>query len=384
VVLAGVTVPLGVAVTSGLGPDAGPADPSRIATSRSPEPTPAPAPTAAPPPAPAPVDPGPDGTFPLTLEGVARGAAPQVGYVLNEERMLVSPEGRADLPVAYPQIVRYRDGWLALRAAREGGFENVVLDADMNVLDVTPGGDGLLPNRDHTRVLHSQRDVDVPGRTVVVDAPRESGSEPDAVSWEAPRDSTVRPVGYLGEQTVVYQAGYDEDAVVEMGIYDDGPVTVPLEGFVRAVSTSEAAGLVAGQLSWSPAAGSCYGVMDPARSTTAMVWQTCDYSLHAFSPDGRYVIAGPPDHDMWGPSGLTVLEVGSWEPAVEFTPERDVVGQVAQAVWEDKDTVLALLVENDDMGIVRAELSGGLELTTDVYPSTDMTLRLWFADPPRS
>jgi hypothetical protein len=86
---------------------------------------------------------------------------------------------------------------------------------------------------------------------------------------------------------------------------------------------------------------------------------------------------------MWGPSQLTVLDTETWKPVVEFSPERDVVGQVAQATWEDEDTVVAVVVENDDFGIVRAELDGRLELTTGTYQSTDMASQLWFAEKPR-
>ncbi len=376
-VVASVALPTGVAVVSAIdGPDGG-KEPT-VATgpktdAPSADTTPAPAPT-----------PRPDGSFPLTLRDIPRGEDPQVDYVLNSERMLVTPEGRYDLPEAYTQIVPYRDGWLALGESRNG-FVNLVLDSEMNVLDRTLGGEGLALNADGSRVLMVQRDFNVPGRTVVEDRPAESDYEREAITYDAPSGRAIAPVGYLDEQRAVYQTLDGENLVIEMVVNDDDPHAVPLEGFGKVTSVSEATGLVAGSVegTYDVMKGSCYGVMDPAASTTEMVFETCDYSLYEFSPDGRYVIAGPTYFDMWGPSELTVLDTETWKPVVEFSPEKDVIGQVAQATWEDEDTVAAIVVENDDFGIVRAELDGRLELTTGTYKSSDMSSQLWFAEKPR-
>ncbi len=367
-VVAGIALPTGVAVTSAInGPD-GPVKTPHVATTPSEKPAP---------------KPRPDGTFPLTLEGLARGGNPEVSYVLNDERTLVTPDAQVGLPEAYSQIVPFKGGWMALGTSGEGGRENVLLDADMNVVETTPGGEGLTLNADGTRLLYVQRDYNIPGRTVVVETPATSDYEREQITWDAPRDRSIVPVGYLDEERVVFQAIDGENPVIEMGVNDRDPRTVPLEGFDKVTSVSEASGLVAGTLSGSydPANGSCSGVMDPAASK--MVWETCDYSLYEFSPDGRYVIAGPTYVDMWGPSQLTVLDTSTWKPVVEFTPEKNVVGQVSQATWEDEDTIDAVVVENDEFGIVRAELDGRLELTTDTYKSTDMSLPLWLAGRPR-
>lgn len=374
--VAAVALPTGVAVTTALdgngsgngpgyaaSPSADPTTgPSADATGRAPTPN-------------------PDGTFPLTITGLPRGGDPEVSYVVGGERLLVTPSGETDLPVSYSQITPYRDGWLALRGG-EDGWENVVLDQDLGVQRTTPGGPTLVPSPDGRRILYSQRDFNVPGRTVVIDEPSETDYEREAMTWDAPRASTVVPVGYLDEDTVVFQTEGGEQPLVAMGTGEDG-ATVPLEGFVKVTSVSQANGLVAGQVSYDPVDGSCYGVMDPAVSTTRMLWTTCDFALFEFSPDGRHVIAGPADFDMWGPSGLTVLDVATWAPVVEFEPARGVVGQVAQATWEDDDSVVAVVVENDEFAVVRAELSGALEAVSDSYRSTDLTLPLWFAERPR-
>lgn len=376
-VVASVALPTGVAVVSAIdGPDGG-KEPT-VATGPK---TDAPSADATRGPAPTP---RPDGSFPLTLRDIPRGQDPKVSYVLDNERMLVTPEGRYDLPEAYTQIVPYMDGWMALGESRNG-LVNLVLDSEMDVLDRTLGGEALALNADGSRLLLVQRDFNVPGRTVVEDRPTEPDYEREAITYDVPSGRAIAPVGYLDEQRAVYQTLDGEDLVIEMVVNDDDPHAVPLEGFGKVTSVSEATGLVAGSVegTYDVMNGSCYGVMDPAASTTKMVFQTCDYSLYEFSPDGRYVIAGPTYFDMWGPSQLTVLDTETWKPVVEFSPQRDVIGQVAQATWEDEDTVVAVVVENDDMGIVRAELDGRLELTTGTFQSSDMTLQLWFAEQPR-
>lgn len=370
-VVASISLPTGVAITSALNGPEGTPDDQIVATSPSGNATPKPAPK-----------PRPDGTFPVTLKGLPRGEDPTVSYVLPHERMLVTADGRFDLPSAYRQIVPFMDGWMALAASDQGGTDNVRLDADLEVLETTPAGAGLVLNADGTRLLYVQRDFNVPGRTVVLDTPATPDYEREQVTWDVPRNRDIVPVGYLDEERVVFQAVDGEDPVIEMGVNGNDPHTVPLEGFQKVTSVSEATGLVAGQISYDPMDGACSGVMDPAVSTSTMVWETCDYTLGEFSPDGRYLIAGPTYVDMWGPSQLTVLDTETWEPVVEFDPDNDTVRQFSQTTWEDEDTVLGILVEGNDMGMVRAELNGRLESVTGTYEATDMGLQMWFAGRP--
>lgn len=366
-VVAGVALPVGLVVSPDGPPMDGPVDgpmeqPSVTAPS-------GPAPT-----------PRPDGTFPLTLDGVPRGEAPEVSYVVAGDRRLVTPTGSVELPEGYSQVIGYRDGWLAVDGG-QNGYETVVLDSDLDVVRRSPGGAGIVTDADGSRVLHVRRDVRG-GGSVVVDEPTTAGDDRAAVSWDAPGGAVFVPVGYLDEETVVFQSSGEPDTTVAMGRAEDAPATVPLRGFLQVTAASEANGLVAGRTSWSPR-GSCWGVMEPDESTSTMVWETCQHSLFGFSPDGRYVLAGPPDYDVWGPGGLSVLEVGSWEPVVRLRPEKGAPVQVSQATWEDADTVVAVMVEGAEFGIVRVELSGRLELTGDTHRSTNMSLPLWLAEVPR-
>ena len=365
-VVASITVPAGLGVITAQDPVDGPAE----------QPTVAGSPDANAPSTPAPT-PRTDGSYVLTTKGLHRGPAPQVSYVLQDGRRLVNPEGSIELPAAYAQIAPVRNGWLAIHGG-ENGYEIVTLNADMEVEETAPGGPSFMLNEDGTRILYSEREYDVPGGTIVVDAPTESDDQREEVTWSAPRNSNVVPVGYLGEDAVVYQTEGEQPQVFLAG--EGEPVE--LSRFLHAEDASEANGLVAGMTS-SSSNGGCYGVMDPAVSTTQLVWRTCDYSLGEFSPDGRFVIAGAAYFDAWGSPSIVVLDARTGDPVVKFAPGKDVAMGVAQATWEDQDTLLASVVEGDELTMVRAELSGELEAATDAHDTQNMSLPLWFADRPR-
>ncbi len=368
--VATVALPTGLAVVSGVDDGKGPG----YVAGPSASPNPTDASTAPTPPA----EPAP-----LSLDGLPRGNQTPVRYILNDRQVLVTAEGDIDLGTAYTELTPYRDGWLALAGTRNG-WENVVLGRDLAVERSTPGGAGIVPNTEGTRVLYVQRDFNVRGRTVVVDEPSTTTYDREQMTWDVPSDARdVLPLGYLGEDTVVFQTTTDEGRTEPYLASAGDADLVPLRGFLRLTAVSEADGLVAGLVSYDPEKGSCWGVMDPARSTTDLVWRTCEYSLHEFSPDGRHVVASAPDSDAMGPAGLVVLDVATWKPVVAFEPPRRTVTALTQATWEDSDTVVAVLMEGNEFALVRAELDGRLEAVSDTYESRDMSLPLWLAELPR-
>lgn len=373
--VATVALPTGIAVNNAVQGPSGPDTEPQFAATPAQEPTASS--TAAGPPA----TPNPDGTFTLTTQGLPQGEQTRVEYIVRGTT-LVTPEEEVSLGMPFNQMVPFADGWLGLTGTKNG-WEHYFMSEDMTVERTTLAGAAVVPNTEGTRVLTSERDFNVPGRTVVLDTPSETDYDEEQRSWDAPRGSSVRPVGYLDEGRVVFEAGGDEgEPQGFVGTYDDGSATVPLEGFVKLTASSEVNGLIAAQLTYDPADSSCWGVFDPDTSTSEPVWRTCDYSLHEFSPDGRYVIASAPDFDSWGPVGLTVLDVETWEPVVEFAPERNVAVHLTQATWEDADTVVAAAMEGDRHTLVRAELDGRLEAVSETYPARDMSLAIMLADRP--
>lgn len=361
--VAAVAVPAGLTLGDSLGtPDSAPRPSASGTESPSPD-----APT-----------PRPDGTFPLTVRDLPEGQPSPVRYVLNEERRLMTLGGAIGLDESYSMITPYAGGWLALGSGRQG-HDLVMLDGEMNETRRTPGAsDGLVTNEEGTRVAYAERRS--PDEMLLVVAPTD-GTDP--VTWPVPLQvpgGMFEPIGFLDDETVVFETTREEQYI---GIATVGGEVTELGGFINVTDASSADGLIAGAVSYDNTTGSCSGVMDAA--TRTFLWQACDLTLGAFSPDGRFLIAYPGYYDGFGPASLMVLDAHTGDKLLEFSPERGgqtVVG-VVQATWEDEDTVLAHVMEGNDEAVVRAEFDGRLERVSDVYESSDMALRLWFADAPR-
>ncbi len=325
----------------------------------SPSPAPSPAPT-----------PRADGTFPLTVHGLPTGDAAGVPYL--EGGRLVTPSGPVRLPEPYGMVTPYDGGYLAVLSSQHPG-QVVVLNAAMEVIHTYPdGGFSLAVSQDGSRVAYVVRESKTKVR--LVDAPTDGT---DAVTWtiDVPRGESLEPVGFLDDDTVVYNS----PAADVMGYARAGDKPTPITGLLRVDDASEATGLVSGLVSYGNDGG-CSGVMDPA--TGELLWKSCEVSKLRFSPDGRYVVADASYFDGAGSPTLTVLDASTGGVVVTFSPEsgtRTVVG-VSQAVWEDDSTVLAYLAEGNDQTMVRLGLNGSIERVTEVFTVKGMVVNVWFSE----
>lgn len=358
-VLLAVGVPVGIGATGGLdrGQELMPVDQGPSVTET---PTPEPAPT-----------PGPDGTFRLTLDGLEVGAAPTAPYVLVDQRELVTPDRTVDLPDGLVQVTPFRGGWLAIAERRTGagGMELRFMDQDFRVSRTVDTGPTFAVSDDRSRVTYTEREGDTTWLVVA------STTTDEETRHELTGTGDLQPVGFVGDEDVVFQttAGERQDpAVATPG------ESSPISGILNVRGTSEATGLVSGLTQWSPT-GSCSAVADPM--TGEQAWETCDWLLDAFSPDGRYVVGYPTYYDGPGPSSMAILDAATGDVVTRFNPGRirQVTG-VSQAVWEDDDSVLVMLTQGNKMGMVRADVDGRLETVTDTLPVTDMTIGMWFAE----
>ncbi|HEX6247475.1 MAG TPA: hypothetical protein VFZ64_06340 [Nocardioidaceae bacterium] len=344
-VVATAAVPGGLAVTSALNDGRDPVDGSTIAATPS-EATPAPAPT-----------PRPDGTFVMTLDGLTRGEDAQVPYIDYPRAALVTPDGSMGLPTVYQKITRYDDGWLALGYEGDGA-EMFLLTDDMEVTRSFPSGDTFVVSDDGSRVVYVQIEDD--GTQTLVNAPTD-GLDPQ--TWSLPESPAVQPIGLVDEGSVVYET-LAADGTQAVSLATAEGVT-ELEGFVAGEDAGTTTGLVIGQTRSDMVQGSCWGIMDPAASTTDLVWETCDYWLKSFSPDGRHIAATVPDADGLGAPTLTVLDAESHEPVVEFSNDRKHQSALFQGAWEDDDTVVGIVTEGTTFQLVRYELDGRAEAASD-------------------
>ena len=360
VVLA-VAVPVGLSTTDLLGSSRTPAPP---VASGSVEPSPdTPAPT-----------PEPDGSFPLTVHGLTQGEPAGVPYVVAKGDQLVTPDGTFGLPESYATITPYNGGWLAIGSEQHPG-KIIMLDDNLEVVHTDPaGGYDLAVSQDGSHVAYVVRESN--DTVMLVNAPTD-GTDP--VTWmiDVPGGESLDPVGFLDNDTVVY----DAQTTDVMGIARTGGTLTPIEGLRRVDDASEATGMVSGLVSYG-IDGGCSGVMDP--DSGQLLWKSCDYSNLRFSPDGRYVVADASYFDGGSPT-LTILDASTGEVVAHFSPvQRDTVVGVAQAVWEDDDSVLAFVDEGGDQAMVRLGTDGSIEAVTDVVNMRTMSVALWFAEKTRS
>ena len=358
--VAAVAVPSGLAVT-GAFDDEPPVDGPTVASSPT-DATPTPEPT-----------PRPDGTFVMTLDGLTRGEDAQVPYVDYPRAALVTPDGSVGLPLVFQKITRYDDGWLALGNGDDGA-EVFMLSEDLEVTRSFPSGGSFAVSDDGSQVVYVEIEDD--GTQTLVNAPT-NGLDPQ--TWSLPKSPAVEPIGLVDDSSVVYETlAPDGTATVVLATAEG---TSELEGFVAGESASVVTGLVIGQTRSDLVDGSCWGVMDPAASTTEMVWETCDYWLKSFSPDGGHIAATVPDADGIGAPTMTVLDADSHEPVVEFSNDRQHQSALFQATWEDDDSVLGIVTEGTTFQVVRFELDGRAVAASDqvdVDPQND-DFPLWFA-----
>ncbi len=131
----------------------------------------------------------------------------------------------------------------------------------------------------------------------------------------------------------------------------DGSVTAVAPGAIK-VNDVRADGLTAVQISSSDT-GSCSAVYDAWRGE--YLWKTCQNSLFAFSPDGRYLLASDPYLDGLGLGSLSVLEARTGDMLAKFTIRG---GFIAQQTWEDDTHPLVVVSGPNGWQVLRLGLDG--------------------------
>jgi hypothetical protein len=307
---------------------------------------------------------------PLDPRSAPQGGAAEVSYEEIDARKLVTPGATYDLPVAYPQIVPYLDAWMALTTAQPGttGTRVVTLDSEFNEIDVADGATSIAVRPDGDRLAYGWDDS--VRWNLVVPATTEAREFTARISDSGP-GSDVSAIGWLADDQVVVEAtAAGTETHTFLVVAEDGTQT-EFDGFDFLDSASFANGLVAGQTSYDDATGSsCSGAMDPTAASPSLLWETCDYQLGQFSPDGKYVVGLGLVSTPGSPS-VSVLDAATGKPVVDFDGRAE-SATVDQVVWEDSSTLLAAVVQDGQHYVVRATLDGELERVAGPIAGTAM------------
>ena len=323
-------------------------------------------------------DPAPDaprvgGTVRLDPRSAPVVDATGVGLLDIDAPRLLVDGATTDLPEAYDQLVPYGEGWMGVVNV-EGAYSVRELGADLRVLDEAPVASRLVVSDDGTRIAWAEHDRDA-WRIVDRDATRARDDRSTSVPGSV--RAAVRVVGFLpGDELVAAQRRPRDGSETTVVVAPDGR-TRPLDGFERPTAASGVAGLVAGQVS-SDLEGSCSQVIDG--TTGEPVWDTCEHSLRAFSPDGRHLAAFDSYLDGNGSPTMSVLDADTGETVVDLElagSRTGVVGIQPESVWEDDDHLVVMAFTGGRQYAVRVGLDGTVERIGGIESTVEPGFPSW-------
>lgn len=305
--------------------------------------------------------PTPIGTVEADASSAPRGADPAIAWL--DGTILHEPDGATtDLRAAHQQVTPYDGGWAAVDVA-EGTTS--FMDSDGKVRQTFPGASLAVSadGRSLASVLTATAgDQDIGLYPVAGVGP--GGYLSSVVSF----DGTVDLAGFTGEQEVAYNL---TDAQGRGGAWITDWAHEPrrLPGLLNVRGANQASGLVSGLTSVDELEpGSCSAVAVAA--TGQHRWETCDYTLEAFSPDGRYVIGTDAYADGIGGNTVAILDATDGTVLVEYTT-RD-LGFTGSSVWESSSTVLFTTYQDGQWYALRAGLDGTLTQALDPVRAGDV------------
>ena len=290
----------------------------------------------------------------LVVKDLPRGGEPGVTYVHGGE--IIEADGTATVVSSeYSDVVRTGSGWVGLTADENGNWRLEELDRSGEVVGATPSSETLAVTSDlahyawfdpRTRRLAAVDTTDGPTR-----------------SWNL-AETDLAPAGMLAADEVVYNVhGVDPAAMVAA---PDGS-TKPIPGLLTAADASDTTGLGSGLVSVQEA-GSCSAVVRPG--TGERLWQTCEVTLGAFSPDGRHLIGYPAYRDGVGDGELAIY-TAEGRPLWHLTSYQANPWFINDVVWEDDAHLLATVFQDGTWHLVRFGVDGSAELASPAIGGSD-------------
>lgn len=306
-------------------------------------------------------DPSPVGLVKADAASAPRGEDPAVPWM--DGTVLHQPDGTTtDLGKAYQQFTPYDGGWAVVDLARG---TTSFLAANGDVREAIPGH-SLAVSRDGQSLARAMTaaagDQDIGLYPVSGVGP--GGYLSSVVSF----DGTVDLAGFTGAQEVAY-ALTEPNGKSGAWVTDWEQDPRRLSGLLDVKAANQATGMVSGMTSIDEQEpGSCSAVA--AAATGQIRWETCDYTLEAFSPDGRYVIGTDAYHDGLGGTTVALLDATDGTVLVEYST-RD-LGLTGSAVWETSSTVLMTTYQDGQWYALRLGLDGKMTQALDPVRAGDV------------
>jgi hypothetical protein len=298
--------------------------------------------------------PTPIGRVKAVAASAPRGEDPSVPWM--DGSVLHQRDGTTtDLGKAYQQVTPYNGGWAVVDfAAGTTSF----LDANGEVRE-SVAGQSLAVSRDGQSLARAM--TATAGNQDIGLYPVSGVGPGGYLSSVVSFDGTVELAGFTGAQEVAYTLT-DPKGKPGAWVTDWEQEPRRLPGLIDVKAANQATGMVSGLTSLDELEpGSCSAVVVAA--TGQIRWETCDYTLEAFSPDGRYVIGTDAYHDGLGGTTVAILDATDGTVLVEYTT-RD-LGIIPSAVWETSSTVLITTHQDGQWYALRLGLDGTVEQALD-------------------
>lgn len=314
----------------------------------------------------------PRGPVEIDAAKARRGEDPAIVYLTGRTLHRTGEPG-VELPQAYSAVAPYADGWVGISVA-DG--TTTFLDADGRPTQEPYAGASAAVTADGqwlATVLYATGGVDMQLWPTAGADPQE-GYGSHVVAFEG----QLEYAGFLGAETVAYNLTTDgrDGATVTPYVADWYGTGEPREipGLLSVRATNQSDGTVSGMTSLDQLAGeACYAVLDPATGDER--WETCDYALDGFSPDGRYVVGTDPYADGVGGRVLAILDAEDGDVVASWTTQERAYHQ--DAVWESDSTALVPVYQDGAWFLVRLRPDGTVEKALDDARTGDETVSPW-------
>jgi len=251
---------------------------------------------------------------------------------------------------------------------------------------------GARDNQGYTRLYLARADGDVIGLEAKVSGQIAISADGSRIAWTTGvKNSTDTIVSVASTKsgkviaekrfsTVALRAGvgFAKDRIVltndyralpsEVWLWDPGSNRVTRIPGTYATSTSPETGLVSivaeVKETRSGNGRRCSVVVDTVTADNRKVWQSCDLTPIAFSPDGQYALAKPSVTNGMGIKSYTVIHLSTGSKVSEVQADL-----LDGARWEPGSQSFVVEVEADQtFALVRCDLDARCSLVTDPVP----------------
>ena len=293
-----------------------------------------------------------------------RSGKPGIDYLLNGD--IVSAEGTATIrspqgqrpPHEYGALVRTTESWLALWRDDEGRASIDFVKRGGIVVETRRSQDGIAVSHDGSLAVYSTPQGELRSYSIF--------DEHLGINDPAQAPPDVEPVGVLGSRTCKEaepEGGgctvfYNDRGAEAAGYYVTSHGLGDRVGDAMRIAGVSPDGRVSGMVSATDT-GSCSQVWGRDGSVD---WETCDYTLGKFSPDGKYVMAFSAYRDGIGDGMVAILDATTGEPLVRYRNDDVAQAYVNNAVWDTDDTVLATVFARGSWSLMRMTPEGELSL----------------------